>query len=94
MVVCFASLHLPLCACLCLWKERTRSALLETLYEELHVNSQAMMGVGGEEDKLENGSGGGGGFFESFKVTGEVAAEEGAPNLTALLSATLCFIKR
>lgn len=50
-------------------KERTRSALLETLYEELHVNSQAMMGVGGEEDKLENGSGGGGGFFESFKVT-------------------------
>lgn len=54
----------------CLCKERTRSALLETLYEELHVNSQAMMGVGGEEDKLENGSGSGGGFFESFKVTG------------------------
>lgn len=54
-------------------KERTRSALLETLYEELHVNSQAMMGVGGEEDKLENGSGGGGGFFESFKVTGGMA---------------------
>ncbi|XP_061627083.1 rap1 GTPase-activating protein 1-like isoform X9 [Phyllopteryx taeniolatus] len=49
-------------------EERTRSALLETLYEELHVNSQAMMGVGGEEDKLENGGGGGGGgFFESFK---------------------------
>ncbi|XP_054628320.1 rap1 GTPase-activating protein 1 isoform X5 [Dunckerocampus dactyliophorus] len=48
-------------------EERTRSALLETLYEELHVNSQAMMGVGGDEDKLENGSGGGGGFFESFK---------------------------
>ncbi|KAM9855925.1 rap1 GTPase-activating protein 1 isoform 5-T5 [Aulostomus maculatus] len=48
-------------------EERTRSALLETLYEELHVNSQAMMGVGGEDDKLENGSGGGGGFFESFK---------------------------
>lgn len=37
------------------------------------MNSQAMMGVGGEEDKLENGSGGGGGFFESFKVTGGVA---------------------
>lgn len=34
-----------------------------------------MMGVGGEDDKLENGSGGGGGFFESFKVTGEAAAE-------------------
>ncbi|KAM8830886.1 rap1 GTPase-activating protein 1-like isoform 3-T3 [Synchiropus picturatus] len=48
-------------------EERTRSALLETLYEEIHVNSQAMMGVGGEEDKLENGSGSGGGFFESFK---------------------------
>ncbi|XP_028849735.1 rap1 GTPase-activating protein 1 isoform X6 [Denticeps clupeoides] len=53
-------------------EERTRGALLETLYEELHVNSQAMMGLGGEEDKLENGGsggggGGGGGFFESFK---------------------------
>lgn len=64
--------------CLCVCKERTRSALLETLYEELHVNSQAMMGVGGDDDKLENGSGGGGGFFESFKVTGEAAAEAGA----------------
>uniref|UniRef100_A0A6Q2Z656 Rap-GAP domain-containing protein n=1 Tax=Esox lucius TaxID=8010 RepID=A0A6Q2Z656_ESOLU len=48
-------------------EERTRSALLETLYEELHINSQSMMGLGGEEDKLENGGGGGGGFFESFK---------------------------
>ncbi|XP_049608426.1 rap1 GTPase-activating protein 1 isoform X3 [Syngnathus scovelli] len=48
-------------------EERTRSALLETLYEELHVNSQTMMGVGGDDDKLENGGGGGGGFFESFK---------------------------
>ncbi|XP_029975396.1 rap1 GTPase-activating protein 1-like isoform X2 [Salarias fasciatus] len=48
-------------------EERTRSALLETLYEELHVNSQAIMGVGGEDDKLENGSAAGGGFFESFK---------------------------
>uniref|UniRef100_A0A8B9HYT2 RAP1 GTPase activating protein n=1 Tax=Astyanax mexicanus TaxID=7994 RepID=A0A8B9HYT2_ASTMX len=47
--------------------ERTRSALLETLYEELHINSQAMMGLGGEDDKLENGGGGSGGFFESFK---------------------------
>lgn len=27
------------------------------------------MGLGGDEDKLENGGGGGGGgFFESFKV--------------------------
>lgn len=52
--------------------------MLETLYEELHLNSQAMMGVGGEDDKMENGSGGGGGFFESFKVTAEVRAEAGA----------------
>lgn len=51
-------------------QERTRSALLETLYEELHVNSQSMMGLGGDDDKMENGGsgGGGGGFFESFKV--------------------------
>ncbi|XP_044852061.1 rap1 GTPase-activating protein 1 isoform X2 [Mauremys mutica] len=48
-------------------EERTRAALLETLYEELHVNSQSMMGLAGDEDKLENGSGGSGGFFESFK---------------------------
>ncbi|XP_060708304.1 rap1 GTPase-activating protein 1 isoform X2 [Hemiscyllium ocellatum] len=49
-------------------EERTRSALLETLYEELHVNSQAMMGISNEDEKIENGgSGGGGGFFESFK---------------------------
>ncbi|XP_040843661.1 rap1 GTPase-activating protein 1 isoform X4 [Ochotona curzoniae] len=47
-------------------EERTRAALLETLYEELHIHSQSMMGLGGDEDKLENG-GGGGGFFESFK---------------------------
>lgn len=53
----------------CCCQERTRSALLETLYEELHINSQSMMGLGGDEDKLENGGGGGGGFFESFKVT-------------------------
>ncbi|XP_063001624.1 rap1 GTPase-activating protein 1 [Elgaria multicarinata webbii] len=48
-------------------EERTRAALLETLYEELHLNSQSMMGLGGDEDKMENGGGGGGGFFESFK---------------------------
>lgn len=58
-------------AALCIYvQERTRSALLETLYEELHVNSQCMMGLGGEDEKLENGGGGGGGgFFESFKVS-------------------------
>lgn len=52
-------------------QERTRSALLETLYEELHLNSQSMMGLGGDDDKMENGGGGGGGggFFESFKVS-------------------------
>ncbi|XP_053136830.1 rap1 GTPase-activating protein 1 isoform X4 [Hemicordylus capensis] len=48
-------------------EERTRTALLETLYEELHINSQSMMGLGGDEDKMENGSGSSGGFFESFK---------------------------
>uniref|UniRef100_A0A8C1ZYX5 RAP1 GTPase activating protein n=1 Tax=Cyprinus carpio TaxID=7962 RepID=A0A8C1ZYX5_CYPCA len=48
-------------------EERTRFALLETLYEELHVNSQSMIGLGGDDDKLENGGGGGSGFFESFK---------------------------
>ncbi|KAK3518453.1 hypothetical protein QTP70_000646 [Hemibagrus guttatus] len=52
-------------------EERTRGALLETLYEELHINSQAMMGLIGDEEKLENGGagGGGGGFFESFKLS-------------------------
>ncbi|XP_073457573.1 rap1 GTPase-activating protein 1 isoform X6 [Aquarana catesbeiana] len=48
-------------------EERTRVALLETLYEELHINSQSMMGLCGDDDKMENGGGGGGGFFESFK---------------------------
>ncbi|XP_060540529.1 rap1 GTPase-activating protein 1 [Pantherophis guttatus] len=48
-------------------EERTRVALLETLYEELHLNSQSMMGVGAEDDKMENGGGGSSSFFESFK---------------------------
>lgn len=61
------------CGC----QERTRSALLETLYEELHINSQSMMGLGGDEDKLENGGGGGGGgFFESFKVQSRPSFDE------------------
>lgn len=67
----------PCCCCCC--QERTRSALLETLYEELHVNSQSMMGLGGDEDKLENGGGGGGGgggFFESFKVRHHPSSEK------------------
>uniref|UniRef100_G1NMZ6 Rap-GAP domain-containing protein n=1 Tax=Meleagris gallopavo TaxID=9103 RepID=G1NMZ6_MELGA len=47
-------------------KERTRSALLESLFEELQLRSRCMMGLPIEEDdKTENGSGG---FFENFKV--------------------------
>uniref|UniRef100_A0AAQ4QI44 RAP1 GTPase activating protein b n=1 Tax=Gasterosteus aculeatus aculeatus TaxID=481459 RepID=A0AAQ4QI44_GASAC len=61
-------------------EERTRSALLETLYEELHANSQSMMGLGGDEDKLENGAGaGGGGFFESFKLMMRCACLPASP---------------
>ncbi|XP_053120649.1 rap1 GTPase-activating protein 1-like [Hemicordylus capensis] len=48
-----------------LYKERTRSALLESLYEELQIRSRSMMGLAsGDADKIENG---GGGFFENFK---------------------------
>lgn len=36
-----------------------------------------MMGLGGDEDKMENG-GGGGGFFESFKVKGGGQGRDGA----------------
>lgn len=47
-------------------QERTRSALLESLFEELQLRSRNMMGLAsGEDDKMENGSGG---FFENFKV--------------------------
>uniref|UniRef100_A0A7N8XQH0 RAP1 GTPase activating protein b n=1 Tax=Mastacembelus armatus TaxID=205130 RepID=A0A7N8XQH0_9TELE len=62
-------------------EERTRSALLETLYEELHINSQSMMGLGGDEDKLENGGGGGGGggFFESFKHRKSALSQRTSP---------------
>ncbi|ETE60593.1 Rap1 GTPase-activating protein 1, partial [Ophiophagus hannah] len=46
-------------------EDRTRSALLESLYEELQIRSRSMMGLAsGDEDKIENG---GGGFFENFK---------------------------
>ncbi|XP_047449533.1 rap1 GTPase-activating protein 2a isoform X5 [Mugil cephalus] len=46
---------------------RTRAALLDNLHDELHRQSQAVLGLGqvGEEDKLENG--GHGGLLESFK---------------------------
>uniref|UniRef100_A0A8C5D7V4 Rap-GAP domain-containing protein n=1 Tax=Gouania willdenowi TaxID=441366 RepID=A0A8C5D7V4_GOUWI len=81
-------------------EERTRSALLETLYEELHANSQAIMGVGGEEEKLENGNAGGGGLFESFKLFCPVWLElttllcsflaAHAPSLHASASLVIC----
>ncbi|XP_032069873.1 rap1 GTPase-activating protein 1-like [Thamnophis elegans] len=46
-------------------EDRTRSALLESLFEELQIRSRSMMGLAsGDEDKIENG---GGGFFENFK---------------------------
>ncbi|CAI5796743.1 GTPase-activating 1-like isoform X1 [Podarcis lilfordi] len=46
-------------------EDRTRSALLESLYEELQIRSRSMMGLAsGDDDKMENG---GGGFFENFK---------------------------
>lgn len=49
-----------------LMQERTRSALLESLFEELQLRSRSMMGLPiGEDDKIENGSGG---FLENFKV--------------------------
>lgn len=48
-------------------QDRTRAALLDNLHDELHGHTQTMLGLGPEEDKLENG--GHGGFLESFKVT-------------------------
>ncbi|KAJ8401657.1 hypothetical protein AAFF_G00376280 [Aldrovandia affinis] len=46
---------------------RTRAALLDNLHDELHRQTQAMLGLGlgSDEDKLENG--GHGGLLESFK---------------------------
>ncbi|XP_048374705.1 rap1 GTPase-activating protein 2 isoform X2 [Sphaerodactylus townsendi] len=46
-------------------EDRTRAALLDNLHDELHIHTQVMLGLGTEEDKLENG--GHGGFLESFK---------------------------
>ncbi|XP_045368094.2 rap1 GTPase-activating protein 2-like isoform X4 [Camelus bactrianus] len=46
-------------------EDRTRAALLDNLHDELHAHTQAMLGLGPEEDKFE--SGGHGGFLESFK---------------------------
>ncbi|XP_064028320.1 rap1 GTPase-activating protein 1 isoform X1 [Pogoniulus pusillus] len=47
-------------------EERTRAALLETLHEELQARSQAMLGLGPDDDRPDNGSAAPG-FFESFK---------------------------
>ncbi|XP_064127637.1 rap1 GTPase-activating protein 2 isoform X6 [Loxodonta africana] len=47
-------------------EDRTRAALLDNLHDELHSHTQAMLGLGPEEDKFENGSHGG--FLESFKL--------------------------
>uniref|UniRef100_A0A8D2QGG2 Rap-GAP domain-containing protein n=1 Tax=Zonotrichia albicollis TaxID=44394 RepID=A0A8D2QGG2_ZONAL len=46
-------------------EDRTRAALLDNLHDELHGHTQTMLGLGPEEDKMENG--GHGGFLESFK---------------------------
>ncbi|XP_043574250.1 rap1 GTPase-activating protein 2a isoform X1 [Chiloscyllium plagiosum] len=46
-------------------ENRTRAALLDNLHDELHNQTQAMLGLGSDEDKMENG--GHGGFLESFK---------------------------
>ncbi|XP_038597237.1 rap1 GTPase-activating protein 1-like isoform X3 [Tachyglossus aculeatus] len=51
-------------------EERTRGTLLESLFEELQSRSCTMMGLdsgGGEDERTDYGSGGGGGFFENFK---------------------------
>nr|XP_038022631.1 rap1 GTPase-activating protein 1 isoform X1 [Anas platyrhynchos] len=47
-------------------EERTRAALLETLHEELQGRSQAMLGLGPDDERPDNGSAAPG-FFESFK---------------------------
>ncbi|XP_032901523.1 rap1 GTPase-activating protein 2 isoform X2 [Amblyraja radiata] len=46
-------------------ENRTRAALLDNLYEDLHNQSQAMLGLGPDEEKMENDTHGG--FLESFK---------------------------
>ncbi|XP_067866618.1 rap1 GTPase-activating protein 2-like isoform X3 [Heterodontus francisci] len=46
-------------------ENRTRAALLDNLHDELHSQTLAMLGLGSDEEKMENGSHGG--FLESFK---------------------------
>nr|XP_025707128.1 rap1 GTPase-activating protein 2-like isoform X1 [Callorhinus ursinus] len=56
-------------------EDRTRAALLDNLHDELHAHTQAMLGLGPEEDKFENG--GHGGFLESFKRAGPSGSASG-----------------
>ncbi|XP_073171824.1 rap1 GTPase-activating protein 2 isoform X13 [Lepidochelys kempii] len=69
-------------------EDRTRAALLDNLHDELHTHTQAMLGLGPEEDKLENG--GHGGFLESFKVLsrGCSPSRSGAHRHPAVLSSS------
>ncbi|XP_034496222.1 rap1 GTPase-activating protein 2 isoform X2 [Ailuropoda melanoleuca] len=64
-------------------EDRTRAALLDNLHDELHTHTQAMLGLGPEEDKFENG--GHGGFLESFK---------GAAVVSELLAFLMEFLTR
>ncbi|KAM6986998.1 LOW QUALITY PROTEIN: rap1 GTPase-activating protein 2b [Aplochiton taeniatus] len=47
-------------------EERTRAALLDGLHDELHRHTQSMLGVGVEEERVENGHAHGG-LLESIK---------------------------
>lgn len=65
-----------LCVCVCVFlhdyvsicQERTRAALLDNLHDELHRQTQVMLGLplSSEDDKMENG--GHSGLIESIKV--------------------------
>uniref|UniRef100_A0A8V5HEH2 Uncharacterized protein n=1 Tax=Melopsittacus undulatus TaxID=13146 RepID=A0A8V5HEH2_MELUD len=63
-------------------EERTRAALLETLHEELQARSQAMLGLGPEDERPDNGAAAPG-FFESFKVR-RYREPDGSPVGTAV----------
>ncbi|XP_041097081.1 rap1 GTPase-activating protein 2-like isoform X12 [Polyodon spathula] len=52
---------------------RTRAALIDNLHDEIHSQTMAMLGLGSDEDKLENGSHHG--FLESFKGLKTAAAK-------------------
>ncbi|KAM6048504.1 rap1 GTPase-activating protein 2 isoform 15-T17 [Theristicus caerulescens] len=79
-------------------EDRTRAALLDNLHDELHGHTQTMLGLGPEEDKLENG--GHGGFLESFKgVPGQAVSSVVRAGLrlpgrlgTALLGCILAYV--